>query len=140
MMNKIVDYGFKGLGIGFIITNIMLYIFMYSDGALYNGQEIIKCYMVWAGASVLFGLASLVYDFINVGHLYQTFIHFLLISVISFLTTSYMLKSILGQQVNLMTDVFPSFILSFVIIYLVIWSGIYFIEKSRLNKLNAKFK
>jgi len=140
MMNRIRTYAITGLGIGFIVTNIMLYFFMYGEGLSYNGQELIKCYILWAVASVFFGLASFVYDLLNIGPVYKTFIHFLLIATISFMTTSIMLKGVLGLQVNLMRDVFPSFLLSFIGIYTVLWIGFYFIERARLNKLNVKFK
>lgn len=140
MLSKIYDYGIKGLGIGFIITNISLYFFMYNDGLNYNGREMISCYIVWAIASIFFGLASFVYDINNLGALYKTLIHFGVVVSVGFFTTSYMLRNIFGMEIDLFSEVFPMFIIVFLIIYLVLWTVFYFTEKACLAKLNAKFK
>jgi hypothetical protein len=140
MLNKLYDYGIRGLGIGFVITNIMLYVFLFNDGIMYTPQEIIMSYIVWAVASALFGIASIVYEIPNLGMLYKSLLHFLTIMIVAFTTTSYMMKGIFKSDVNIFTQVFPSFILSFFIIYLILWTGFYFMEKHHLSKLNAKFK
>ncbi|MCT4634098.1 MAG: DUF3021 domain-containing protein [Firmicutes bacterium] len=140
MVSKLYEYGLRGLGIGFVITNIMLYIFLFNDGVMHTTQEIIMSYIVWAVASALFGIASIVYEIPRLGILYKTALHFLTIMIVAFATTSYMMKGIFGSDVNVFTEVFPSFIFSFFIIYLILWTGFYFKEKHHLTKLNAKFK
>lgn len=140
MINKIWNYGLRGLGIGFIITNIMMYFATLNSGEEITIQGVVMIYIVWSIASIFFGLASIVYEISNLAMIYKTLIHFTCIALVTFATISYMMNNIYNLELNMFRDFFPSFIVIFIVIYFVLWGIYYFVEKRKLSKINEKFK
>jgi hypothetical protein len=140
MFNKIYNYGLKGLGIGFIITNIMMYFSTFNSGEEYTIQGVVMIYIAWAIASVFFGIASIVYEISNLAMIYKMLIHFTCLALVAFTAVNYMMNNIYNLELNMFKDFFSSFLVIFIIIYFVLWTIHYFIEKTRIGKINKKFK
>lgn len=140
MINRICNYGLRGLGIGFIITNIMMYFATLNAGEESTVQGVVMIYIVWSIASIFLGLAFIIYESSNLAMIYKTLIHFTCLALIVFATLSYMMNNIYNLELNMFRDFFPSFIVIFIAIYFVLWGIYYFVEKRRLGKINEKFK
>lgn len=140
MLNKIWNYGLKGLGIGFIFTNIMMYFSTLNAGEEYTIQGVVMIYIVWSIASIFMGLISTIYDISNLAMIYKTLIHVTSLASVVFATISYMMNSIYELELNMFRDFFPSFILIFIVVYFILWSLYYFVERRRLGKINNKFQ
>ncbi len=129
-MKKIIDSIIKGIGISFIVTNIMMLIFA-TDA---KGIEVIQVYFLWMIAGAIFGVISLIY--IN-NKLYQLAIHFILTALVALSSTWFMLKKIfvVADSLNLLS-LFSTFFIIYVILILIHFAY----EKYCINELNKKLK
>lgn len=127
-MKKVFDYIITGAGISFIITTMfMLY---YIDGN--TGKEVVNVYTIWLVFGITTGLLSFVYKLrINI-YIKQLF-HITILLITWYISMHYTFK-ILGLDIEIPINA----LILFLVIYILI-SLIYgYIEKKKLNKLNAK--
>lgn len=124
-MKKFFEYSIAGLGIGQAIYLSQLFIFGISGQ---TSQQM----LVVAVCSALMGLSALIYEQRTWSDFVKTSIHFLVILG---------LVAIMRQLNGWVTwDDIPGFLLTFIGIYLLIWSIFYLINRKQVDKINQKLK
>lgn len=139
-MKKILNILFSilvGVGIGYIIELIIIGI---SGNDIIIAKEFISRYgqfkaklihtSIYAGFGLVGYISSFVYDLEKISLLYSTIIN-LGLNVLYFLIVGLYLKWFEAADA-----IFAIF--GFVITYFIIWTAIYFYEKSKIEKINKK--
>lgn len=129
-MKNLINSIMKGIGISFIVTNIMMLIFV-PDA---TGVAVIQAYFLWMVLGGIFGVISLIY--MN-NRFHQMAIHFILTGSVGLSATWFMLKKIfaIDGYINLF-----SLFLIFFIIYIILMLVHFAYEKYSISKLNEKLK
>ncbi|MBN2879406.1 MAG: DUF3021 family protein [Clostridia bacterium] len=129
-MKRVIDRIFGGLGIGFIATNIMMYIFARD----LSGAQVINAYILWMFAGAAYGLLSLLYN-AKMNKVFVVMIHIILTMSITFFVILIMVKSIF--KVDMYVNYWVVGLLSFGI-YILIAGGIYLYLRLNVKALNKK--
>lgn len=124
MLKKIIQNSFVGLGIGFIITTFYTY-FIPSQMAPF------KIMLTWALASVVYGGASVVYDYLNLRLALLS--HFAISLLTTFVAGSVMISY---YQFEDKLSTYGLITLNFVIVYLIIYVVSMLSHKNEAKKLN----
>lgn len=124
-MKKIIEYAIMGLGIGFVCTTISIY-------AIGGMNEITKQFLGWMIASVIFGVSALLYTSDKINQLAAAIIHMVICG-----GTTLIVAYILGYAKSLLElakEVFPLFI----VIYVVIYGLIFLFSLIDIKRVNKK--
>ena len=127
MIRKIVSYAVWGMGIGRPIFTASLWL-------IGGGNAGLRDTTAWLAASALYGILALIYDTDRWKLPAKVGIHALLCGLIS-LTVGYCLGYGDGFW-ELLSGMAPVFVL----IYGLIWGGIYMTDRRRVRKLDEKLK
>lgn len=139
MFNKILKNAILGLGIGFIITNIILFLSTINYNGEFSVPDLVSVYILWSISSLISGISLTIYELEKIPLLYKTFIHTLIMSVTIFTSIMTMFNKIYSLNVK-MLELLPSFFLIFTIAYFIIWTCSYLVIKNSNKKLNQKLK
>jgi len=130
MMKRVIDRIFGGLGIGFIATNIMMYIFARD----LSGAQVIDAYILWMFAGAAYGLLSLLYN-VKMNKVLAVIINIILTMSITFFVILIMLKNIF--KVDMYINYWVVGLIAFGI-YILIGGGIYLYLRLNVKALNKK--
>ena len=130
MNKKIIDHIITGVGLAFVITNIMMFTF----ARQYSGTEVVSSYILWMIAGIFYGAASLIYDSKLKKSLVAP-IHFLMNMAISFITIKIMFDQIFRISIDF--SYFYLFLI-FTATYCLISLFIFLYEKVCIKALNEK--
>lgn len=131
MKKKVMEHAIVGLGIGFVITTICLWIFRLNEA---TGAEVMREFTVWLVASALYGLISLIYDS-NMPLPLSCVIHFVSCAVVTFAASC--LSGIMGYFAA-WYEWFIYVLPVFVLIYCIIGAGVVIVERCQTKKMNEK--
>jgi len=129
-MKRVIDRIIGGMGIGFVATNIMMYIFAQDV----SGAQAIDTYILWMFAGAVYGVLSLLYE-AKMNKVVAAIIHIILTMGITFVVILIMLKNIF--QVDMYINYWMLGLIAMGI-YLVIAAGIFFYVKLSVKALNKK--
>lgn len=129
-MKRIIDRIFGGMGIGFIATNIMMYIFARDA----SGAQVINAYILWMLAGAAYGLLSLLYE-AKINKVVAVITHIMLTMGVTFVVILVMLKNIF--EVDMFVNYWVLGLIAFGI-YIVIALGIFFYVRMSVKALNKK--
>ncbi|MCI9625281.1 MAG: DUF3021 domain-containing protein [Clostridia bacterium] len=131
MKKKVMEHVIVGLGIGFVVTTVCLWIFKLNEA---TGAEVMREFTVWLIASALYGLISLIYDS-NMSLPLSCAIHFIACALVTFIA------SVASGIIDYFAHWYEWFIYVlpvFVLIYLVIGTGMTIVARCQAKKINEK--
>ena len=131
MSRKIMRYIITGLAIGWVCTTICL---VTAKAETVTGHEMAIQFAIWLFASAAYGAANIVYDILDPKVIKATIVHFLISTVITLLTTIIAGYVEFSKWYMFFTRVFPSF----VIIYVIITVLIFITTRADAKKINKK--
>lgn len=143
MIKKLLLYTTVGMGIGFLITNVMFWFSAAGSGnlaeesALLAMDKMIMQYTVWMIASALYGAASLILESERLRPSIRSIVHFLVCLTITLCAWS-AVKVLLSGTFHL-TSLFL-LLVEFVIIYLAIFFTMYRYARADAKEINEKLK
>lgn len=132
MIKKFFKHVQISAAIGFFITTACLWLFGAYEA---TGFVVLLNYTAWLGASVLYGIISVIYDS-SMPFPINLAIHFLgcaAITLVATWTTGFFNEMVFGDW---LTRVFPLF----VIIYAIISAVVFLTERKRAKQINEKLK
>lgn len=130
MKTKIMEHIIVGLGIGFIVTTICLWIFKLNEAP---GAEVMRQFTTWLFASAFYGLISMIYDS-DMPFPLSLAIHFISCAAVTFIAS--WISGILNymQWYEWFLYVLPVF----VVLYLIIGAGVTLTTQCQVKKINKK--
>lgn len=131
MKKKIAEHLMVGLGIGFVVTTVCLWIFKLNEA---TGAEVMREFTTWLVASACYGLISLIYDS-DIPFPLSLIIHFIACATITFIA-SY-ISGIMDYFMN-WYEWFIYVLPVFIGIYLIIGAGITIATRCQAKKINEK--
>lgn len=134
MIKEFCKRGFGGIGIGNIIGCIISLI-IYSTSNRLDSFTVINYVKYTIACSVIgfsFAGASLFFEWERLSLLKATILHFIFLPVVFFLMAAF------AEWISFVWYDWIISILSFILIYVIIWLALYFHIKSKINKINKK--
>jgi len=130
MSKKIIDRIIGGLGIAFVITNIMMLIYIRDQ----SGLNTIFAYIIWMIAGILYGLISLIHD-IPINRWLCVLLHY-----VATISVSYTAITVMFYQIFKIEPAFNFLLLLpiFSFIYFCVAASTFIYEKITINALNKK--
>lgn len=131
MKKKIAEHLIVGLGIGFVVTTVCLWIFKLNEA---TGAEVMREFTTWLVASACYGIISLIYDS-DIPFPLSLAVHFIACATVTFIA-SYVSGIIhyFAHWYEWFVYVLPVFI----VIYLIIGAGMTIATKCQAKKMNEK--
>ncbi|MFC3927318.1 DUF3021 domain-containing protein [Streptococcus caprae] len=127
-MKKYVDYWMYGVGIGMVWYLFSLLVW---NIAGQSSQQILVTVIV----SGFMGLSARIYESDGRPPLYKSIVHFIAILILVVIMTS-----LNGWIAWTNLSVLGIFLVQFLVIYLVIWTSIYLIEKHKIKRINENLR
>ncbi len=131
MKKKVMEHLLVGLGIGFVVTTVCLWIFGLNEA---TGAEVMREFTVWLVASALYGLISLIYDS-KISLPLSCVIHFIVCASVTFVASC--ISGIMGYF-TAWYEWFFYVLPVFVVIYLIIGTGMVIVERCQTKKINER--